>query len=551
MSLDALSAQITLFLTSETPEILGITGEWGVGKTYQWRKLSERINSAGEIKTRRSSYVSLFGVSSLADIRASTYANLRENRRLSPDSLSSEFFEQTIGRIIATVRKSVRFFKIIPQLRFIDAEAAFSGLASSMSGATIILDDLERRGEKLSLNEVFGFAASLRDQGCKVAIISNYERLSESDRSTFDQNAEKIFDRRVMFSLTPYECANIVFDRSNNIERISAQYAERLNISNVRILFRLKNEIYNVLKLALPKTESGLDEFLKNAVLIGYARLCPDRTLETFLFGKRTSVMYGIVKGDAITDNERKANDLLDQYNFGIVSDMESALNSYFVSGFDATGSIHQSVSKFERDNEKKLDGTTLRGAWNTYHYSLDPDPSDFRDRLMSAFETDIASVSLGDLNSSYKIMKEVGEIDAASSILEMYINQTPSSRDKFDLRDYSFAGDVNDPEILAALSKKFSEFVDQRDPLQVLIAMSKGYDDDDVIFVSKLTADNFYEIFKLAGMEQRNVIKTACRMHDLRADGRRISEVAMEAARRIADESPLNKMRISSMVRI
>jgi hypothetical protein len=69
MSIDILKAQIWRFLKSDTPEVLAIKGAWGVGKTYSWNKFLNKANNRNEISLERYSYVSLFGVDSLEELR--------------------------------------------------------------------------------------------------------------------------------------------------------------------------------------------------------------------------------------------------------------------------------------------------------------------------------------------------------------------------------------------------------------------------------------------------------------------------------------------------
>src|SRR5947207_9844817 len=63
------------FLTEVTGGVLVVKGAWGVGKTYAWRRLVEEVR--GEIKPGAYSYVSLFGLTSIADLRMAILANRR------------------------------------------------------------------------------------------------------------------------------------------------------------------------------------------------------------------------------------------------------------------------------------------------------------------------------------------------------------------------------------------------------------------------------------------------------------------------------------------
>jgi hypothetical protein len=67
-SLDSTKAEITRFLRGTDPEVLCVSGEWGVGKTFLWRSVLDTLRKARELSLTRYSYVSLFGLNSLDDM---------------------------------------------------------------------------------------------------------------------------------------------------------------------------------------------------------------------------------------------------------------------------------------------------------------------------------------------------------------------------------------------------------------------------------------------------------------------------------------------------
>ncbi|MFX5191329.1 P-loop NTPase fold protein, partial [Acinetobacter baumannii] len=53
---------------------IAITGPWGVGKTFFWKKFIEKNNFK-----RKYIYVSLFGLQSLSDLKTHIYSNIENN----------------------------------------------------------------------------------------------------------------------------------------------------------------------------------------------------------------------------------------------------------------------------------------------------------------------------------------------------------------------------------------------------------------------------------------------------------------------------------------
>src|SRR5688572_20769896 len=73
-------AVVERFLRSEATEVLAIKGAWGVGKTYAWNKLV--IDNKDKIALPNYCYVSLFGLSSIADLRLAILAKTRKTKEL-------------------------------------------------------------------------------------------------------------------------------------------------------------------------------------------------------------------------------------------------------------------------------------------------------------------------------------------------------------------------------------------------------------------------------------------------------------------------------------
>src|SRR3974390_2182095 len=75
-STKAVQSEIERFLRSTEPEVLCMTGDWGVGKTYNWQTRLDRLRNKREVGLPRYSYVSLFGINSLENLKQSIFENL-------------------------------------------------------------------------------------------------------------------------------------------------------------------------------------------------------------------------------------------------------------------------------------------------------------------------------------------------------------------------------------------------------------------------------------------------------------------------------------------
>ncbi|EBO4461612.1 hypothetical protein DMT28_24780, partial [Salmonella enterica] len=195
------------FLQSDN-KVLVIKGDWGVGKTFLWNKYyNENKNNLNQVAY---SYISLFGKNSLPDLKKDVFHSATAIKK---DKVESSFIHQTevasgiysyipwLNPKEETVHK-IPFLK--PFMKYADnipllfrATNAIANLEYSLiNNYLICFDDLERRGNGLSIKEIMGFIDELAQRkNCKIVLIFNEESLdNERDRYTFNSYREKIVD---------------------------------------------------------------------------------------------------------------------------------------------------------------------------------------------------------------------------------------------------------------------------------------------------------------------------------------------------------------------
>ena len=150
----AVQAEIKRFLCSEEPEVLCITGDWGVGKTFNWQTTLDRLRTAKQVGLGRYSYVSLFGIDSLEGLKQSLFENLEF---ILPEGEAA--FDRILARgnqLFQRSKKAVGAVAAIPKVGDAIAKLSSPFLFSSIRNQIICIDDLERRGNHLSVKDVLG-----------------------------------------------------------------------------------------------------------------------------------------------------------------------------------------------------------------------------------------------------------------------------------------------------------------------------------------------------------------------------------------------------------
>src|SRR5262249_25231240 len=82
MSIAQARGEIERFLGSEIPEVLCFKGKWGVGKTYTWNEFLKNAKAAGGIALKRYSYVSLFGLGTIEQLKLALVENTIARERI-------------------------------------------------------------------------------------------------------------------------------------------------------------------------------------------------------------------------------------------------------------------------------------------------------------------------------------------------------------------------------------------------------------------------------------------------------------------------------------
>lgn len=191
MTIEIVASEIQKFLSSPTPEVLCIRGKWGVGKTFSWREFAKKAAQEASISLNKYAYVSLFGINSLDQLKYAIFENSVNARHVGLQP-SLETFRENWQPITNTLgRKVISHIQHLPVIRdFSGGLAQLSFL--SVGNQIICIDDLERKGKDLSLNDVLGLVAHLKDEKqCKVALIFNEDEL-EDEKETFDKYEEKM-----------------------------------------------------------------------------------------------------------------------------------------------------------------------------------------------------------------------------------------------------------------------------------------------------------------------------------------------------------------------
>lgn len=385
--------QIERFLSTEDPEVLSVSGRWGVGKTHLWNETLEANRASAPL--RNYAYVSLFGMRSLD---ALTTAIVQSTVSLNGSKLEPTFdsylehlssFPGVIELTKRAARKSTTVAsKAASTLPYVGklADLFAPGAALLISKQIICIDDVERAGQGLDMADVLGLVSSLCERkGCKVVLLLNEDALGEQS-TKYRTYIEKVVDQAVKFEPTPEESADAAIAAGDVQGKQLAKQTVALGIKNIRVIRRIRRFLQH-LEPELTDLHDGVTErVIRSIALLGWCvfepTLAPD-----LAFVRCYSEFRSILSKENCSADELKLDQLLKAYNFGDFDQIDQVLSD----GLQAGAFDRQALQKLLEGESKVFAHAEAREAiakpWTIFWDGLGNDQDKFTDALSAAFE--------------------------------------------------------------------------------------------------------------------------------------------------------------------
>jgi hypothetical protein len=551
MSIELIENEIKAFLSTGLPEVICITGKWGVGKTFAWnRYLTEAIVNK-KVSLPHYAYVSLFGINSLDELKYSIFENSVSSADVGIEASLETLQSNTSAALKRLGRKSLGFLQQTPALK-----TYLGGLGPawflSVKATVVCIDDIERCGQNLAIRDVLGLISQLKERkGCKVALILNDEGIKETDRAEFRLFFEKVVDTSLKFEPSAQESVRIALDPNSNSDRLIGQNCVSLGISNIRVIKkiqRLVRKVDGILTGFLPQITT---QAIHSLTLMGWSVYEPAIAPSLKYIQRRGSVDLLLGKEKKLSPQEVSWNSLLGAYSFGAIDELDAALLSGLESGYFDVNRLRKQASIMDHSLRTQTLDNTFFKAWEMYHDSFDNNEREVLDLIYQSFMANAGRISPNNANGTVVLFKEVGRKNQAAEMIERYIESRPNDRSAFDLANEPFGADVTDPDLLQGLTTKYKEFKDERPLRDILISIAQqhGWSREDLTTLSMVSVEEYYSLFKSAkGEELRRVINACLQFDTIQNASEEMKEIpkrAKEALTRIGGESAINARRV------
>lgn len=549
MSVKSIKSQIDFFLSKSEPSVMAIKGEWGIGKTFSWNKYLIEARKEKRVPCGCYSYVSLFGVKSIEQLKEAIFSNAVSNDHAGEQPNLQSLKDNSKTLLNSFSKHSWYFLKGLPYLNYA-APAIQAWSFMSITNYLICIDDLERKGTSLELKEVLGLISLLKEQkDCKVVLLLNDGTQEVED---YKKYKEKVIDVELYFSPSPQESASIAFDKSKEYRNDLSEYTVKLGINNIRIL----KKIESVVKLLWPRVEQCVEEIrmqvLHSAALMGWAHYSPrvDNKIPTLEFIESIGNVY-LLGGKDASEDEKAWKEILVSYKFMLVDDFDKVIAEIIKYGYFDLIHIDEVIN---RANEIALHNRKAHGlskAWDVFHDSFDDNEDLVIQSFIQGTKESIGHITANQLDSVIGVLKDLGEKDKASELIDFYIENRTSNPEAFNLNSYDVYKKIVDKEIVEKFNSAYSSARIKGDFKIVLarLNLSGGWDDEDISVLDEVTEKDYYNFFKeLGGSNLTSIITTSLKFSRITGSNEKMKSITSKvkgALEKIAKESKLNELRM------
>jgi len=240
MSLQKTKEELIQLLAKPENSVIALSGKWGTGKTHLWNEVK---TGAPDGKVKKALYVSLFGLSSIDQIKRKLIEGGipgAESHGGLLDGLKNLF---NVG-----IRAGSEHYKALAALNDLNLLLMAPVF---LRNSVIVIDDIERKHERLGIDEVLGFIDEYSKQhGSRFVLVLNDDQLSSHDtqKKLWETFREKVIDQEIRLTTSAEEAFSIAMGLA------PSKYAEAIKrpsiscgLTNIRIIVKVIKAVNRIL----------------------------------------------------------------------------------------------------------------------------------------------------------------------------------------------------------------------------------------------------------------------------------------------------------------
>lgn len=535
MSIKAFSDRVVNIVLDSKPKVISIYGEWGVGKSFFWKSSITEWTTTYRLEKMKYSYVSLFGVSSIDEIKKSVFENF-----IYLKDIKDKEGDLRVNRILLSFKKILKKSpRVAGELPVIKPFNSYINIATSkiVANTIVCIDDIERRSKNIDMSEVLGFANYLKEfANCKVVLIIN-----NSNEPEYFKIKEKVVDFGIEFNPSLNDITEITFNK-NKHKDILYEFIQDVNLKNIRVIHKIINNIDVV---------EGYINGLNDGLVIKIIRQICFMTWSDELSGVSDSVpTLKYIFENKVPDGNELSQALAKEwirmkreYNFIPLTELSRDLHSIITTGRFDIVKFKETISSILEEFEISSGNEKYNTAFDYLVKSFIPGKDDVS-FVISIFKENANYLSIYDLESMVYFLRYIGDNGKCTEVIDAF----------FENRDTSCYSDVNgvsnlDGEIFSKLKSTpgFNKKTNQELTISGVInyiyekeSWSAGY----ISFLSSLSYMDFVKHFEsLEPDELKKQIYTCLRFSEINSEDSRLKEISGNCQNALKFLSGKNKL--------
>ncbi|MEZ9450671.1 hypothetical protein AB4184_24985 [Vibrio splendidus] len=537
MSVELVKEQVQRFLSSDTPEVLAIKGDWGVGKTYSWQKYVCEFKN--HCAVNRYSYVSLFGINSIEEIKKATFLNTIDTHNigqpLNISSRSKKWAESLQGLKLKGVSVG-------------DVLGSVSQL--TMDKTIICFDDLERHSKGVTIKDFMGLVSYFKEQkGCKIVLLLN-EDAGDETFADYRKYKEKIIDKQLHFEPTAEQCFDAVWSGDLEFKEFIKDCCVGLKIKNMRVLKKVIEHIKEFLELVEGFDGSIKKQVIHTTVVLSWCYYCHgsnEENIPSFEYAASQAKFFNKDRGTDKPDKKQKWGDILASYGYQHTDDIDASVAKGIQQGFVDKTQLLPLCQEKQKEIDVRNKSTSWDDAWKLFHGSFNMD----EDEVAKAFEKGardiVSTTTCSQYSDGLKVLRVIGKKELADELMELFITKHSGNPEKFNLSNFSTNPfGVKDKKFEQRLKQEYKIVAPEMtvDEVLTLRRGSSSYNDSEAKVLNKLSTEQIYDLFmSFKGEEVTDYIRVFKLLSNSSPE---LGKKVKEALDRIAGLSDLNKDRMA-----
>jgi hypothetical protein len=472
--MNTLHESLTNFLKSDSLNVAVLKGEWGVGKTYFWKRFLKE--QKGNLPFRAYSYVSLFGIKEISEVKSQVLSNFQ----ILNEVKITKHLEKL--KPLSAILKSI-------EIPFFNSAAAITELVenSLIENFLICFDDLERKEDSISASSLLGLVSQLKEEkNCKVILIYNDNELNAEAVAHINEYREKVVDIELTYRPTIEDNLSVVW--SDGCTESVANVFKSLELNNIRIMQKVKS------------TQDYFSDFItKNYPHLTKIFLfkCTALTVIHHAFSKTLPIQdvlkvnfYSILDSKEEEDKERFK--ILEKLDYR-PEDQDSLIVEYLING-------HADFVEFEdllqsRDEFYRISAIhdEYRGIWSSYYRNFIATQDEFISHQKSFIRSHISDLGIADVDSAIGFIKQLDPAQDVEQLLEDSI-ELYISKIKDLPRDRIFMHNLR-PETRARIMEKLVTGRKEYSLAELFVALagSDSWDSTNLQYLDKYSKEDIY----------------------------------------------------------